>query len=158
MIVTIAGGTGYTVDQANNSATVTIADLPPYDAWLSAFSFAQGADKTPTGDPDGDGVASLVEYALGLNPTVSNANPITLSQCTVNSSTYLQLSVNRNPAVTNVLIEGLSAGTLTDANAWSSGTTLNDPNNTASVFTVRDSVPIGTADKRFLRLSFNLLP
>jgi hypothetical protein len=137
---------------------VTIADLPPYDAWLSGFVFAQGADKTATGDPDGDGVANLVEYALGLNPTVASANPIQPSLCTVNGSTYLQLSVNRNPAVTNVSIEGLSAGTLTDANAWSSATTVNDPSNTAAVFTVRDSVPIITADKRFLRLRFTLLP
>ena len=63
-----------------------------------------------------------------------------------------QRSVSRNPAVTNVSIEGLSAGTMTDANAWSNATTVNDPNNTTSVFTVRDSVPIINADKCFLRL------
>jgi hypothetical protein len=57
-----------------------------------------------------------------------------------------------------VQIEGLSAGTLTDANAWSTATTVNDPSNTASVFTVRDSVPISTTGKRFLRLRFTLLP
>ena len=158
VIVTIAGGTGYAVDQANNTATVTIADLPPYDAWLSGFTFAQGADKTATGDPDGDGFANLVEYALGLNPTVANTNPITLSDVTVNGSTYLQLSVNRNPAVTNVLIEGQSTGDLSTPNSWSSSTTVNNPNNTASVFTVRDAVPISTAGKRFLRLRFTLLP
>ena len=38
------------------------------------------------------------------------------------------------------------------ANAWSNATTVNDPNNTTSVFTVRDSVPIINADKCFLRL------
>ena len=158
VIATIAGGTGYTVDQANNTATVTIADQPPYPGWLSAFTFAPGADTTATGDPDGDGIANLVEYTLGLAPTVSNANPNSLSQVTVSGSTYLQLSVNRNPAVTNVTIEGLSAGTLTDANAWSTATTVNDPSNTTSVFTVRDSVPISTTSKRFLRLRFTLLP
>jgi len=46
----------------------------------------------------------------------------------------------------------LNQYTLTDANAWSNATTVNDPNNTTSVFTVRDSVPIINADKCFLRL------
>ena len=159
VIATLAAGPGYTVAASPaDTATVTLADLPLYDAWLSGFAFAQGANKTATGDPDGDGIANVIEYALGLAPTVANANPITLSEVTVNGNTYLQLSVSRNPAVTNVSIEGLSAGTLTDANAWSNATTVNDPNNTTSVFTVRDSVPIITADKRFLRLGFTLLP
>ena len=157
--VSVVAGTGYIrAASPNDTATVTIADAtPPYDAWLSAFTFAQGADKTTTGDPDGDGLANLVEYALGLNPTVSNANPIQLSPATVNGSTYLQLSVNRNPAVTNVLIEGLSAGTLTDPAAWSTGTTTIE-DNTATLFRVRDSLPTETNSKRFLRLRFTLLP
>ena len=47
---------------------------------------------------------------------------------------------------------------LTDVNPWSSANTVNDPNNTASVFSVRDAVPISTTGKRFLRLRFTLLP
>jgi len=156
---TVASRTGYVIDPAYPSATVTILDatLPPYDAWLAGFTFVPGADKTTPGDPDGDGLANVVEYATGQNPTVSGTSPITFNMVEDNGSTYLQLSVNRNPAVTNVLIEGLSTSTLTDANSWSIGTTVT-VTNTSSVFIVRDVVPISTTGKRFLRLRFTLLP
>jgi len=88
---------------------------------------------------------------------VASANPVTFSQVNVSGSTYLQLSVSRNPAVTNVTIEGLSTSTLTDPNSWSTGTTVN-VTNTPSVFTVRDSQPIGSNNQRSLRLRFTLLP
>jgi hypothetical protein len=157
IVATIGSGTGYTIGSPS-SATVIIADVPPpYEAWISTYTFAPGANKTATGDPDGDSLANLIEYALGLNPTVASANPVTFSQVNVSGSTYLQLSVNRNPAVTNVTIEGLSTSTLTDAGAWSIGTTVN-VTNTPSVFTVRDSQPIGSNNQRFLRLRFTLQP
>ena len=139
------------------TASGTLVIVTAFDGWASGYGLT-GAGALATADPDGDGVANLMEYTLGLAPTVSTANPNSLSQVTVSGSTYLQLSVNRNPAVTNVSIEGLSAGTLTDANAWSTATTVNDPNNSASVFTVRDSVPISTTGKRFLRMRFTLQP
>ena len=157
VIATIGSGAGYTIGSPS-SATVTIADVPPpYEAWISNYNFAPGADKTATGDPDGDGVANLIEYALGLNPTLVSANPVTFSQVNVNGSTYLQLSVNRNPAVTNVTIEGLSAGTLSSSTVWSTSDTV-IVTDTPSVFTVRDNVPVSTTGKRFLRLRFTLLP
>ena len=80
-----------------------------------------------------------------------------MSQVVVNGGTYLQLSVNRNPAVTNILMEGLSTGTPADPTSWSANTTVT-VTNTSSVFTVRDSLPIETNSKRFLRLRFTLLP
>jgi hypothetical protein len=51
----------------------------PYSAWLSGFTFAPGADTTPTGDPDGDGQSNQAEYAFGLDPTKgSSVNPISV--------------------------------------------------------------------------------
>jgi len=99
----------------------------------------------------------VIEYATGQNPTLASANPITFSEVEVSGSTYLQLRVSRNPAVSNVLIEGLSAGTLTDSGAWSTDTTVT-VTNTPSVFTVRDSLPMAENIKRFLRLRFTLQP
>ena len=139
------------------SASGTLVIVTAFDAWASGYGLT-GAGALATADPDGDGLPNLIEYALGLPPAVANANPITLSQVTVSGGTYLQLSVSRNPLVTSVLIEGLSAGTLSDANAWSTVTTVDDPSNSASVFIVRDSVPISTTGKRFLRLRFTLQP
>lgn len=130
---------------------------PTFDAWIAGYTFAKGADKTASGDPDGDGLANLIEYTLGLNPTVVNASIAQPSVVSVNGSNYLQLSVKRNSAVTNVLIEGQSTGTLETPNSWKAGDTVNVVN-TSSVFTVRDALPIGTSGKRFLRLRFTLVP
>jgi hypothetical protein len=159
VIASLQANAAYTVaDAPGNAATVTIANeanATAFNEWIAVYTFAAGTDKTATGDPDGDGVSNLVEYALGLDPTVANANPIQLSQVNVAGNTYLQLKVSRNPAATHVLIEGLSAGTLTDVTTWSTATTV-IVTDTASEFVVRDSQAIGTGLKRFLKLRFTL--
>ena len=145
-----------TTNYATASLTVNVTTVTKFDAWASGYGLT-GAAALTTADSDGDGIPNLVKYALGLNPTVANANPVQVSQVAVNGSTYLQLSVVRNPLVTNVTIEGLSAGALTDTNSWSTGTTVN-VTNTSSVFTVRDSLPMENNARRFLRLRFTLQP
>ena len=58
------------------SATFT-ATLNPYAEWTNRFTFAVGADQTPTGDPDGDGMTNQQEFAFGLDPTKgSSCDPI----------------------------------------------------------------------------------
>lgn len=48
-----------------------------YNIWLAGFTFAPGADTSPGGDPDGDGMTNQQEYAFGLDPTLgSSANPM----------------------------------------------------------------------------------
>jgi autotransporter-associated beta strand protein len=140
---------------ATTTVSVTV-NAPGYPSWVGGYNWAVG-DSSPTGDPDGDGLANLVEYATGQNPTVASANPITFRQVQINGNTYLQLSVTRNQSVTNVLMEGLSAGTLSDPAAWSSSTTVT-MSNTPSLFMVRDSLSIEGNNKRFLCLRFTLLP
>jgi autotransporter-associated beta strand protein len=108
-----------------------------------------------TADPDGDGLANLIERALGLDPTVAGVNPILFDREAIDTNTYLRLSVTRDPAVTDVLIEGLSAGTLSDSNAWSTTTTVIE-SNTPSFFRVRDALPIETNSHRFLKLRFSM--
>ncbi len=155
----VSATASYTVTATNSvgstTATVVITvNGPNLDAWASGYGLT-GPTALATADPDGDGAPNLIEYALGLNPTFADSNPMQLSQVSVDGSTYLQLSVIRNSAVTNVLIEGLSAGTLSNPDGWSTLTTVIEANS-ASVFTVRDSLPIGTHGKRFLKLSFTL--
>ena len=61
--------------QAWDTALVTL----PYDAWTNG-TFANGTltDKTPTGDPDGDGLTNQQEFAFGLDPTSgASVNPCT---------------------------------------------------------------------------------
>jgi hypothetical protein len=139
-----------------NAAYVPSANGPaqsPTSLDFNNWSLGYGLSGNPTDDTDGDGVANIIEYALGLHPMVWDANPVTFNQYVDNGKTYLSLSVKRNPTVTDVLIEGLSAGTLTSPSAWSTDTTSLVPS-VAPVLTVRDTVPIETGSQRFIRLRF----
>jgi hypothetical protein len=81
------------------TGTVTVAAGSDYDAWLGGFTFAPGADTTPTGDADGDGVTNQEEYAFGLNPTLgSSVSPITTALSTGGQFSYQR----RNPDLTGL--------------------------------------------------------
>lgn len=71
--------------------------VSPYTQWLSGFTFAAGADKTPAGDPDGDSLANLLEYGFALNPTVTLNRPISLSGATISTHGTPAIS-GTNPA------------------------------------------------------------
>jgi len=49
----------------------------PFNLWANG-TFANGTltDKTPTGDPDSDGLSNMLEYAFGTDPTVSYSGEI----------------------------------------------------------------------------------
>lgn len=52
----------------------TVPVGPGYPAWrLGKFGPNAGAGSQPGDDPDGDGLANLVEYALNMNPLVASA-------------------------------------------------------------------------------------
>ena len=49
--------------------TVTVGD--PFTEWIATFDFAAftNPDLTAAGDPDGDGITNIVEFAYGLDPS-----------------------------------------------------------------------------------------
>ena len=101
------------------TGTVTIAGGSDYNSWLGEFTFAPGADTTPTGDPDGDGMNNQEEYAFGLNPTLgSSVNPITapLDPATGN----FQYTRRATPADTKLTYTVLTSANLVD---WAKGGT-----------------------------------
>lgn len=99
------------------NGTVTLVGGSDYETWLGGFTFAPGADTTPTGDPDGDGMSNQGEYAFGLNPTLgSSANPITaqLDPATGN----FQYTRRATPAATGLTYTVLTSANLVD---WTPG-------------------------------------
>ncbi len=61
----------------NQTSTVTVTESDPYAGWIDSFTpnplLPDDASKLPTADPDGDGIANLMEYVLaGGNPVVAS--------------------------------------------------------------------------------------
>lgn len=128
-----------------------------FEGWTSAYGLS-GSDALMGADPDQDGITNLMEYTLGLKPKVAEPNPVDLDQETFpDGKTYLRLTVNRDPDVTNVTIHGLSTSTLTDPSSWSALTTAVEEDS-ATRYVVRDAVATQDAKKRFIKLKFDLNP
>lgn len=135
------------------TATSTI---PTYANWIANFPSLAG-QTAPNGDPDGDGIPNLIEYALsGGNPAIANTGILpTVSTTKVGGSEYLTLNVSKNSLAVGITYEIEVCGDLT---TWDSGVghtvIITD---TASTLVVRDHMPIGDGiPKRFIRLKISL--
>ena len=134
---------------------VTVRATSPYTVWrtnlFTQAEIAAGGIAGDADDPDGDDVANLLEYALGLNPKA--ADPAGLPTGGAWES-YLWLSYRRNKqasdlvyeveACTNLIGRGWTTNLVTevareDSNAWWQ-------------VTVRHGTPVTEAPSRFLRL------
>lgn len=107
----------------------------------------QNSVQLPDDDPDKDGVPNLIEYALNLSP--SAATP--LHQRIVNdldSNQYLRLTITRNPAATDILY---SVEASSDLVTWTTTDVL-ILQNTSTTLQVRDTQPMTSANRRFMRL------
>jgi hypothetical protein len=169
--LTITSTSGYNIGATSNG-TVTIHDKP-IDAWrLEEF----GSDaNTPavagdTADPDGDGIANLMEYGLGSDPHVISVSDLPLATIAAN---HLQLSFQRNTNATDVTYIVEASADLS-SNTWSAvmtrspggnwianltGATANETGSGQTVdVTITDPIPIidpntsQPTPKRFLRL------
>ena len=144
VIVTIAPDFAL-VSDVTQSAAVTIQDKP-FDAWrFAAFTGPELANAAISGenaDPDGDALPNLVEYALGLDPRISNVSTVTASR----SGGYLTLSASKNIAATDI---SWNAEVTADLQGWQAAVIVT---NTASSFIARDSVLAANAARRFIRL------
>ena len=150
-VASVSGG-GET-NTVNNSASdpTTVTALPPVASWrLQWFGdTANSGAGLDTAIAAGDGIPNLMKYALDLTPPQTAAT--TAGKLLVDTSTgALQLTVNRNPAATDLVYSIESTSNLADPNSWSTATIVIDTN-TASTLQAHDSTPL-TSGPRFLRL------
>jgi hypothetical protein len=154
VLLTLVPGSYYTIGTPG-SATVTLADRP-IDAWrASRFTPAELADPGLGGDgadPDGDGVVNLLEYAFGLEPKTPDTTgfPAATQDAGCLAITYRRskLAVDLNLAV--------EAGGNLFPSDWSSSGLVELPAADMGDYwriTVRDAMPITSAESRFLRLN-----
>jgi len=151
------GGYGIGLDDVG----ITGDFVTTYNAWMSTnFSTEELADEGISGstaDPDGDGVANGLEYAMGLDPWASDTEGLPFGGVTAG---YLTLSFRMDKialqAGTDYVVE--SCTNLVNA-VW----TTNDisevaraDSNTWWQSVYRHDVPVTNAPQRFLRLKVYL--
>lgn len=136
---------------ATSSFVVTVTSTAA-QAWRQQHfgSIALVGDSADDADPDRDGLANLLEYALGLIPTVPEAQTGRLQHgmAHVGDQRYLRLTVNKNPDATDLDYAVEVSGNLMD---WTTvGTTTEI--DTAATLQVRDNTPAAQGVRRFIRL------
>jgi hypothetical protein len=140
----ITVGTGGTIRQ---SAAFT---APPaatgYNAWQALHFPGSPALSGSNDDFDSDGAANLVEYATGTDPKNSGSRAAITHAV---QGGQLILTIPRDPAATDVLIEGERSTLL---NGWT-GTGVTILENSALQF--RASIPVGGGNG-FLRANFSV--
>ena len=141
----------------------------PFAQWQQTyFSVPQVADSNISGISarvlSGAGYTNEMAYALGLNPNAAKPGDLpSLGTTAVSSLTYLTLGFNRNISATDLTYQVQSStnlGTWTalstfSGGAWSpSGIVTETTTGNANLehVQVRDTAPLGSGGKRFLRL------
>ena len=93
-------------------ADATFSTVTPVEAWRSNyFNTAAGTGNADDmASPAGDGIANLVKYAVGMNPTQPGTQPTaTLFTDSGTGESYLVLSFNRLLAATDLTYEAQAA-------------------------------------------------
>jgi autotransporter-associated beta strand protein len=135
-------GTGYwTLAQSGNALVLTYALGGNFSTWASANGIS---GEPATGDFDKDGLTNFVEYALGLNPTVSSVPPGTFTEGTLSFTKGIEARANGD--ATYEIEQSTTLGT------W----TVVVPNAPASP-TISHTLPAGQP-RQFARLRITRIP
>ncbi len=143
------GGVTFSFDESTGVLAVTGggSTATPLETWRQTHfgTAANTGTAADSADFDNDGIANLIEYAIGADPTEPTASAVMLAQ----SDGFLTLTFNRidDPSLTYVIQESNDpAAGFTNTGTSYSGT-AND------TITYADTVPLATPGvKRFLRL------
>jgi hypothetical protein len=143
-----------------SNATITILDRP-INIWRRAnFTPAELANPSISGDladPDHDGLANLMEYALGLPP--KDPTPVNRPYASV-ASGYLTLTYTR---ATSAIDVSLVVEQSNDLVTWQSGTNQLQQMSVlqqgpAQLITVQAVNPVNSSAASFIRLRVTRLP
>ncbi len=144
--------------ESANSAQVSatpVSPLTPLQNWrLAHFGTAEASGEAANdADPDADGLANLLEYALGGDPTIASSAPAPALSFTSSLPRSLCLTFTRiaDPA----LVYAVQAAA-DPASAWGDIWTSTGAANTAGPVTVADPVELAGNPRRFLRLRVTL--
>ena len=130
--------------------------ISPADSWRTQYfgTTNNSGAAADTHSYAGDGIANLVKYALGMNPTIPATNGLPELKMT---NSRLALTFNRQKSATDIVYEVQAAGDLfgfsnatvlwsSASNAYGGGT------NPSQAVTVQDTVDSAATNRRFMRL------
>ena len=155
---------GGTILGERQLANVTVTT--GFGSWnLSNFTPSELADPLISGDdadPDNDGIKNLVEYALGRDPKTSDsASPSSAVIQNVSGTNYLTLTFRRRIPALDLSYTVQTQATL-DGQGWLAtavefGLPTSNGDGTENVI-YRDSIPVNSATKRFMRVKITRSP
>lgn len=146
-------------DPSGRTASADVAvpvAVPNFASWIAAQPGTSG-QLGASDDPDGDGIANLLEYALGGNPGTPDTAILPVWSPTGSAGfTHPTLTVTRNPDATDIVYQ---VETSADLVQWFSGPPHTEViSDTPATLVVRDTLSVGTGQpQRFMRLRV-LLP
>jgi hypothetical protein len=165
-----AGSYGsFAVQLVNGGNTLRLTDFqsvaPTFSNWANRYGLS-GADAGPMADPNHNGNPNILDYALGLDPTVGGSTGINTGMVEESGQKYLTLSYTKPTGAevpTDIIYTPQRASSLA-LPVWSSSLadiiplgSVPGPGNLETV-TVRSTHPISTISKEFLRLQVTLTP
>lgn len=159
-LATLSMSGSHTLRLSADDGDAVIFDDLTFTGYLNAF--AQWLDQNNVGnennllveanaDTDNDGLANLLEYAIGTNGIIASSNPQVVALAPVSSSQYLRLSIPKNPAATDVTFTVEATSDLANPLSWTSAGLVIETN-TSTQLIVRDNVPAGPGVQRFMRV------
>ena len=135
---------------------VTVSGVAPYSVWktncFTAAEIAAGVITRDADDPDGDGIANLLEYAWALNPRLADAAGLPVGGVW---SQYLMLNYRQSKMATDLVFAVESCTNLVDG-LWSTNNVsevVRQDSNQWWQVTSRHNVPVTNAPRRFMRLN-----
>ncbi len=157
--------------ELDSSASVSVQVLDrPVDMWrFNHFTTTQRANPAIVdfdADPDGDGLANLMEYATGEEPLVTNSTGFPRAEVVaVGGVDYLALTFVYLPDLTDLDLRVETSDS--PSGPWSSFNPLLAANQVAlfndtpapgsQTITVRDTQPISASSRRFMRLGYGAM-
>lgn len=110
-----------------NQLLLDYTPLTPFETWQLAQFGPDASNPLVAGesaDPDSDGLANLLEYALGTSPNLPSVTGISLDFENVEGSDFLRITIQRNPNATDVSFLVEATSDLTAPESWSDADTL----------------------------------
>ncbi len=149
---------------SNATSVVTVTGEPdgdPYVAWIDSFTpnplLPDAASKLPTADPDGDGIANLMEYVLADGDPVVPSVSILPTVASVGDNLVLSYTRNDESEADTTQV-GQWTTDLTDPTGWNDVTPVVVNENGALADDMTVTVPKSNAvnGKLFLRLKVTM--